>query len=63
MGKYRIPNLELHGVAVDGDHAGTKLYADGEVMHWLKPLVCELQQQARLPHSFIFTPNKTEKHI
>jgi hypothetical protein len=36
----RVPNLEL-----------AELDADGEVMHGLEPLVCELQQQARLPHT------------
>jgi hypothetical protein len=41
-----VPNLELDGFVVDGDHASAGLNADGEVMHRLEPLVCELQQQA-----------------
>jgi hypothetical protein len=41
-----VPNLELNGFVVDGDHASAGLNADGEVMHRLEPLVCELQQQA-----------------
>ena len=47
----RVPNLELDGLVVDGDHAGAKLDADGEVVHGLEALVRELQQQARLPHA------------
>ena len=47
----RVPNLELDGLVVDGDHAGAELDADGEVVHGLEPLVGELQQQARLPHA------------
>ena len=42
----RVPNLELDGLVVDGDHAGAELDADGEVVHGLEPLVRELQQQA-----------------
>ena len=46
--RYRVPNLELDGLVVDGDHAGAELDADGEVMDGLEALVGELQQQARL---------------
>ena len=47
----RVPNLELDGLVVDGDHPGAELDADGEVMDGLEALVGELQQQARLPHA------------
>ena len=48
VGTYRVPNLELDGLVVDGDHPGAELDADGEVMDGLEALVGELQQQARL---------------
>jgi len=48
---YRVPNLELEGLAVDGDHVGALFDADVDVVHGLEALVCELQQQARLPHA------------
>lgn len=54
----RVPNLELDGLVVDGDHAGAELDADGEVVHGLEPLVRELQQQARFPHAC----NQTNQH-
>ena len=38
--------------ALDVDHAGAELDADGEVVHGLEPLVSELQQQAGLTHSY-----------
>lgn len=49
--RYRVPNLELDGLVVDGDHPGAELDADGEVMDGLEPLVGELQQQARLANT------------
>ena len=45
---YRVPNLELDLLSVDGDHARAKLDANREVVDGLEPLVGELQQQARL---------------
>jgi hypothetical protein len=51
---YRVPNLELDRVVVDGDHPGGEdvgLDVDGAVMDGLEPLVGELQQQARLANS------------
>jgi hypothetical protein len=57
----RVPNLELDGLVVDGDHAGAELDADGEVVHGLEPLVRELQQQARLPHACRVTQSKKTK--
>ena len=46
MATHRIPNLELHLSVVDVDHARPKLYADGEIVDGLKPLVRKLQEQA-----------------
>eukprot|EP00983_Pelagomonas_calceolata_P090111 1157380-Pelagomonas_calceolata.AAC.12 len=42
---HRVPDLQLNLLAVDVDHAGPKLYTNGEVVHGLEALVCELQQQ------------------
>jgi len=42
-GTYCVPDLQLYLLAINVDHACTKLHADCEIMHWLKPLVCELQ--------------------
>jgi len=47
-GNDRVPNLELDGLVIDGDHPGPELDADGKVMNGLEALVGELQQQARL---------------
>lgn len=44
--EYSVPNLELDGAAVDGDHASAELNTDGEIVNRLEPLVRELQQQA-----------------
>lgn len=32
----RVPNMELYGLVVDGDHEGAELDSDGEVMHRLQ---------------------------
>lgn len=48
---YSVPNLEFNWPAVNGDHTSPKLDSNSEIMHWLKPLVSELQQQTRFPHS------------
>ena len=48
---HRVPNLELDGLAVDGDHPGPELDADGEVVDGLEALVGELQQQAQLANA------------
>lgn len=45
---YRVPNLQLHLLVVDVDHAGAELDADGEVVDGLEALVGELKQEARL---------------
>lgn len=36
---------------VDGDEPGAELDPDGQVVDWLEPLVCELQEQAALAHA------------
>lgn len=41
-----VPNLELDGATIDGDHASAEFHANGQIMNGLKPLVRELQQQA-----------------
>lgn len=48
---YSVPNLKFNRLAVNGDHTSPKLDSNGEIMHWLKPLVCELQQQTRFSDS------------
>ena len=57
----RVPNLELDGLVVDGDHAGAKLDADGEVVHGLEALVGELQQQARLADACASPPPRADQ--
>lgn len=44
----RVPHLELDLFVIDGDHARAKFDADGQVVHWLEALVCELEQQTAL---------------
>ncbi|KAL4581562.1 hypothetical protein LXL04_006085 [Taraxacum kok-saghyz] len=48
---YSIPNLKLNGSAINGDHTSTEFHSDSQVMNRLKPLVGELQQQARLSYT------------
>ncbi len=43
---HRVPYLQLDLLAVYVDHARAKLHANGQIMHWLEPLVSELQQKA-----------------
>lgn len=43
---YSVPYLELDLLAINIDHTSPKLHTNGEIMHWLKSLVCELEQQA-----------------
>ena len=42
----RVPNLELDLLPLNVDHPGPELNPDGQVVDWLEPLVCELEQQA-----------------
>lgn len=42
---HRIPNLQLNLLAIDVDHSRAELHANSEVVHGLKALVRELQQQ------------------
>ena len=48
----RVPDLELDLLALDVDHPGAELDPDGEVVHWLEPLVGELEEQAGLAHAW-----------
>uniref|UniRef100_A0A7C8YIM5 Uncharacterized protein n=1 Tax=Opuntia streptacantha TaxID=393608 RepID=A0A7C8YIM5_OPUST len=41
-----VPNLKLNGPSLNGDHPGTEFDTDSQIMHRLKSLVGELQQQA-----------------
>ena len=43
-GWHRVPNLKFDLAILNIDHAGSELYADGQVVHRLKSLVRELQQ-------------------
>ena len=47
----RVPDLQLYLLSVDGHHAGTELHTNSQVVHRLKPLVGELQEQARFAHA------------
>lgn len=51
--QYRVPDLQLDLMTVDGDQSGTKLHSNREVMHWLEAFVCELEQQAALAHACV----------
>ena len=45
---YRVPNLKLDCLIVDLHSTRPKLDTNGEIVRRLKPLVSELQQEARL---------------
>lgn len=49
----RVPDLQLDGLVVDRDHASPEFDANSQIMDGLKPLVRELQQQARLPNTCV----------
>ena len=48
---YRVPDLKLDLLAINVDHASSKLHANSQVMDRLEALVRELQQQAGLSHA------------
>lgn len=50
---YRVPYLQLDGLVFDRHHTRPEFHANGQIMHGLKPFVCELQQQTRLPNTCI----------
>ena len=50
---YCVPNLELDLLPLYVDHPGPELYPDGEVVDWLEPLVCELEQEAGLANPLV----------
>ena len=58
---YRIPDLKFYLFAINCYHASSKLQANGEIMHGLETLVCELEQQTRLPHAGVPNNNVFEQ--
>ena len=46
-----VPDLQLYLFGVDGDHAGSELHSDGEVVHRLEPFVGELEEETGLSDS------------
>ena len=48
---YRVPDLKFNLESINWNHAGAKLNPDGQIVHGLKPLVCELEQKTRLAHT------------
>lgn len=48
---YSIPYLQLDWLSINSDHACSKLNANRQVVHGLKPLVCELKQEAGLANT------------
>ena len=51
MSRDRVPNLQLGGLAVDVDDTRATTATEGGIELRSEPLLCELQKQARLPHS------------
>ena len=48
---YGIPDLKFDLLSLDVDHASAELDSDGEVVHGLEALVCELEKQARFANA------------
>lgn len=48
----RIPNLQLDRFVVDGDHPGTELNSNCQVMHRLEPFVRELKEKTWFSNSY-----------
>lgn len=44
--KYGVPDLQLNGFVIDGDHPGPEFNPDGKIMYRLKPFVGELKEEA-----------------
>jgi hypothetical protein len=40
---YCVPDLKLNRFVVNSDHPCSKLHTNGQIMHKLKALVCELE--------------------
>mmetsp|Transcript_75743 Transcript_75743/g.201232 ORF Transcript_75743/g.201232 Transcript_75743/m.201232 type:complete len:218 (-) Transcript_75743:4-657(-) len=59
----RVPDLELDPLVVDVADAVPEFHADGHVVLGAKPLVCELQEEARLPHTGITHDDVLEEVI
>lgn len=55
---YRVPYLQLDGLVFDRHHTRPEFHANGQIMHGLKPFVCELQQQTRLPNTYVHSQQK-----
>mmetsp|Transcript_14976 Transcript_14976/g.31771 ORF Transcript_14976/g.31771 Transcript_14976/m.31771 type:complete len:163 (+) Transcript_14976:552-1040(+) len=49
----RVPDLEFDLFVGDGDHAGTKLDADCEIVDGLEAFVGELEEEAGFSHSCV----------
>lgn len=61
MRTNRVPYLQLYLLILNIDQPSSKLNADGEVVHRLKSLVCELEEQAALPDACMPQKKSTEK--
>ena len=48
-GTHCVPDLELDLFPLNIDHPGPELHSDCEIVDWLEPLVCKLEQETRLP--------------
>ena len=49
---HRVPDLQLDLFPLDVDHPGSELHSDCEIVDWLEPLVCKLEQKTGLSHSY-----------
>jgi hypothetical protein len=54
MSTYCVPDLKLYLIMIDRYKTGAKFNPDGKVVHWLKPLVSELEKHAGFPDPYIF---------
>jgi hypothetical protein len=60
-GNYRIPDLQLDLVVLDGEGPRAELDADRQVVDGLEALVGELEQKARLADSGVANDNVFEE--
>ena len=40
-----VPDLKLDLFPLDINHPGSELHTNCQIMNWLEPLVCELEQE------------------
>mmetsp|Transcript_106875 Transcript_106875/g.312437 ORF Transcript_106875/g.312437 Transcript_106875/m.312437 type:complete len:213 (-) Transcript_106875:36-674(-) len=59
----RIPDLELYLLVIDVADAVAEFHTDGHVVLGAEALVCELQEEARLPHAGIANNDVLEEVI